>query len=242
MPLTLYSWNRSRKASFLGDADFPRSADEYVKGMKIELFQDLYEQYSRLALSFPFDRPVAIKGLEARLMDTFGTTGGYGIFDIYLHRCLLWRRAGDKFNRIPTSRGIPIPSWSWMAYDGPIRYEQVAFNTATWNTELSRQLPAQSGQGDQCGADLEAPVWDVIDVARGTMVFDQDDRIASLPLQCIVVGSSKTGPVGHTQTHWVLLVQRSGDVNKSVYERIGVGILQGSQIDFDKPKRMIRVR
>jgi hypothetical protein len=222
--------------------------------MKIELFQDLYERYSRLALSFPFDRPVAIKGLETRLMDTFGTTGGYGIFDIYLHRCLLWRRAGDRLSRIPSSRGNPIPSWSWMAHDGPIRYKHVAFNTATWNTEVSRRLvqdgPAshstqtQSGQGDdECGAlDLEAPVWDVRDVARGTMVFDQGDRLATLPLQCVIVGSSKTGPVGQTQTHWVLLVQRVADCNEIVYERIGVGILQGSQVDFDNPKRIIRVR
>lgn len=216
--------------------------------MKIELFQDLYERYSRLALSFPVDRPVAIKGLESRLMDTFGTTGGYGIFDIYLHRCLLWRRAGEKLTRIPLSRGNPIPSWSWMAYDGPIRYEQVAFNTATWNPELTRRFgqddSPQSGQGDgESGtSDLEALIWEVRDVSRGTMSFDQADRSANIPLQCVVVGSSKIGTASQTQTHWVLLVQRNTDFNEFVYERIGVGILQGSQVDFDKPKRIIRVR
>jgi hypothetical protein len=131
-----------------------------------------------------------------------------------------------------------------MAYDGPIRYEQVTFDTATWNTELSGPLPAQSGQGEDEGeaSDLEAPVWDLRDVTRGTMVFDQGDRLATLPLQCVVVGSSKTQPVGQTQTHWVFLVQRVAHFNESVYERIGVGILQGSQIDFDNPKRIIRIR
>ncbi len=37
------------------------------------------------------DRPIAIKGLEARLIQTFGGTGAYGIFNNYLRRCLLWR-------------------------------------------------------------------------------------------------------------------------------------------------------
>src|SRR5438477_11418672 len=114
--------HNSRKASFLGDSDFPRSVDSFVKGMKIDLYQDLYERFSNLQLSFPEDRPVAIKGLETRLIRTFGTTGGFGIFDIYLHRCLLWQRSGDTLRRIPSFRGGQVPSWSWMAYTGGIRY------------------------------------------------------------------------------------------------------------------------
>ena len=85
--------------------------------MRIELFQDLYERYSRLTLSFPSDRPIAIKGLESRLIDTFGTTGGYGVFDKYLHRCLLWQRAGKALKHIEAFRGGNlVRSWSWMAY------------------------------------------------------------------------------------------------------------------------------
>jgi hypothetical protein len=92
--------------------------------MKIQLYQDLYERYSNLALSVKTDRPIAIKGLETRLIRTFETVGGYGIFDLYLHRGLLWQRSGDTLDRI-TSRGERVPSWSWMAYEGGIRYMDV---------------------------------------------------------------------------------------------------------------------
>ncbi|RSL60534.1 hypothetical protein CEP53_005420 [Fusarium sp. AF-6] len=94
----------NRKASFLGDSNFPHSAEKYVKGLRIEFFQDLYVRYSKLALSFAFDRPIAIKGLENRLLSTFNTTGGYGVLDRYFHRSLLWKRGGETLRRIPNTR------------------------------------------------------------------------------------------------------------------------------------------
>jgi hypothetical protein len=46
---------------------------------KIKFFQDIYERYSSIDLSFVSDRPVDIRGLEARLIGTFGMAGGFGI-------------------------------------------------------------------------------------------------------------------------------------------------------------------
>ncbi|KXH36815.1 serine/threonine protein kinase-44 [Colletotrichum salicis] len=46
---------RNRKASFLGDSDFPHSIDTYVRGMKIELYQDLYQKYSGY-MNVPFNK------------------------------------------------------------------------------------------------------------------------------------------------------------------------------------------
>jgi hypothetical protein len=49
-------------------------------------------QYSRLLFSRIEDRPIAIAGLEKRLIGAFGTQGGFGVFaapDGLLQRSLL---------------------------------------------------------------------------------------------------------------------------------------------------------
>ncbi|KAJ4358425.1 uncharacterized protein N0V89_003008 [Didymosphaeria variabile] len=104
----------NKKASFLGYSDFPNPIDSSVKGIKILLFQNLYDKYATMSSSFMEDRPVAIRGLEKRLVRTFKTKGGFGMFDCYLHRCLLWKRTGWSLSPIDTFRD-ETPSWSWMA-------------------------------------------------------------------------------------------------------------------------------
>ncbi|KAK1445457.1 TOL [Colletotrichum cuscutae] len=96
-------WECGRGSESLVPGRFGLSTiDTYVRGMKIELYQDLYQKYSGLALSSIGDRPVAIRGLEARLIRTFRTVGSHGVFDTFLHRCLLWKKASRSLNRIET--------------------------------------------------------------------------------------------------------------------------------------------
>jgi hypothetical protein len=245
---------KNRKASFLGDANFPNAAEKYVKGMRIELFQDLYERYSRLALTFPSDRPIAIKGLETRLLDTFGTTGGYGIFDIYLHRCLLWQRADKALKHMESFRGgSPVPSWSWMAYVGHIRYMDVPFGQASWCEDIMSpfakvgQLDVLNGrQYDREGKgidtpvpELEAPVRKIRNTHGALLILDDPGQTFTQSLQCVVVGNSKTEPL----KHYVLLVQVSSTLDEGhVYERVGVGILDQHQFAFDGPYRKARIQ
>ena len=215
--------------------------------MRIELFQDLYERYSRLALSFPSDRPIAIKGLEARLVDTFSTGGGFGVFDIYLHRCLLWQRAGDTLKRIVSLRGgSPVPSWSWMAYDGPIRYMAIPFGQALWKDDIISPF-AKNGPLDvlkdskrrgESITELFAPVWDIGNVEGGEMILDDPSRPFAQPLQCVVVGKSKTEAINGRQAHYILIVHAVGEV----YERVGVGILDRRHISLDGAHRKFRIR
>lgn len=247
---------KSRKASFLGDANFPRSAEKYVKGMRIELLQHLYERYSRLSLSVPSDRPIAIKGLETRLLDTFDTTGGYGVFDKYLHRCLLWQRSGDTLRRLESFRGNgPVPSWSWMAYHGHIHYSAVPFGQASWSSDIQSPFIKFSqvntlGNGHQEGEDiaaqvpeLEAPVWDLVDTRDGQMVLDEPRRTLSYPIQCIIVGKSKGKSLSEQRTYYVLLVHFIADIDGAkAYERVGVGFLERRHISLQGPLRKARVR
>jgi hypothetical protein len=220
--------------------------------MKIELFQDLYERYSRLALSFPSDRPIAIKGLEARLLATFGTTGGFGIFDIYLHRCLLWQRSDTALKRIGLFRGGSlVPSWSWMAYDGHIRYMAVPFGKASWCEDIispftkARHPDTRPGGGGTTTPDLEleAPVWEIVNTEGGQVFLDDPVSTVEQPLYCVIVGKSKIEASNEQQRYWVLLVHATTAIDEGqVYERTGVGFLDGRHIALDGRHRTARIR
>ncbi|RSL64595.1 hypothetical protein CEP53_003997 [Fusarium sp. AF-6] len=124
------------QAALFADSDFPRSILRQFKGGRITLFQHLYQTYSGLAFSQISDRPVAILGLEKRLLDAFQTRGGFGIFEVYLARSLLWSRQKDVFlSRIPYTKSRPPPSWSWMAYRGPITYMEIPFDQVHWTND-----------------------------------------------------------------------------------------------------------
>ncbi|RSL49704.1 hypothetical protein CEP54_012298 [Fusarium duplospermum] len=239
----------NRKASFLGDANFPHSAEKYVKGLKIEFFQDLYVRYSKLALSFAFDRPIAIKGLENRLLSTFNTTGGYGVLDRYFHRSLLWKRGGDTLRRITNTRSEPVPSWSWMAYDGAIDYVSAPGGKVSWFNNIKSpfsQAPSESSHHEDEPLALKAPVRSIINDPPDESIFlDEPARALTQPMECIVLGSINPGSSGNLQRHWVILVQRiSNDDGPGggVYERVGVAVLEGRHIDFRDEAREIRIQ
>ncbi|GAP88441.2 putative tol-like protein [Rosellinia necatrix] len=246
----------NRKASFLGDPNFPRSVDQFAKGLRIELFQYLYRQYSRLALSYPSDRPIAIRGLESRLVSTFGTSGGVGIFDIYLHRSLLWRRAGNTLKAITSFRYSPVPSWSWMAYDGAIKYVDVPLGKVAWSDNIISPFSRDGNQngvsGDVKGGnviatsplELEAPVWELLDADGGRRIMDDPGRAFDQPIKCVILGKSKTSSRDESQVlFWVLLVHpiKAAD-NIALYERVGVGVLEKHHIALDRPQERRRIR
>jgi len=252
---------RSQRASFLGDSDFPRSVDSFVKGMKIELYQGLYERFSNLQITFPGDRPVAIKGLETRLMNTFNTAGGFGVFEIYLHRCLLWQRSGGPLKRIAVFHGPTVPSWSWMAYIGGICYLEIPYGTVAWESDVVSPFVTGTG-GDRRkpggGYDAEGKVpgiravaWDLAsDIAVltagdeqgvGRVILDEPDseetgmRHLDGVLKCVVVGRSKRQLKDEEQAHYVLIIAAATtpDSSAKVWERIGVGVLTKANIALE---------
>lgn len=236
---------KNRKASFLGDANFPHSVETYVKGMKIELFQDLYTRYSTLALSFNADRPIAIRGLERRLIRTLNTVGGYGIFDIYMHRCLLWQRSGSSLTRIPSFRGESVPSWSWMAYDGGIKYMDIPFGKVSWADDVISPFKGEgfedtgNRRDEALRTEMEAPVWDFIDSQGGQLVLDEPGRDVAGPLKCVIMGTIKQPLIDQEQLNYVLVIALN---EEEVYERVGVGVLERSQIILDKLRKFVRIR
>lgn len=253
LPSTTFPWFktililRSLKASFLGDAHFPESAEQFYKGGRIRVYEVLFERYSKLVFSFMTDRPVAIRGLEERLRNTFNTVGRYGIFECYFHRGILWQRSGDSMKRIKSLRDPGVPSWSWMGYDGSIKYMDIPAGQAEWNIEV--QSPFISKQCNAFGEwvdtssvsktmELKAVARDFTCNKDQNLVFDDFSRHYNKDLKCIVVGKEKetSGPIFTSQKYYVLIiVEIDRVVGGGVYERVAVGCIEGRYISLKGP-------
>jgi hypothetical protein len=238
----------SSKASFLGDSNFPYSMPNFVKGQQIALYQDLYERYSRLELSFIQDRPVAIRGLETRLIKVLETKGKFGVFHVYLRRGLLWQRGKESLERIDFSirtEQEPVPSWSWMAYAGDIRFADVPFGEVEWDQWHQDVIsPWKNAQdNNRIPLELEVLVRDLRPTPPGSRVFlDEGGFRSGRHFKCVIVGSSKTPNQGKVRVYYVLIVTPLSHgwspiirEEVQVYERAGVAHLQEHYIALEKP-------
>ncbi|KAF8847386.1 HET-domain-containing protein [Acephala macrosclerotiorum] len=248
------------KASFLGDADFPNSAEKYVKGGRIRLYEDLYERYSKLNFTMIEDRPVAISGLEKRLLRTFNTAGACGIFECYFHRGLLWKRLNDPLKRIKSIRGQKVPSWSWMGYAGAINYMDIPGGKAEWSESVQSPFSGEGSSStcvNESGATalmLRAVARDFVK-GRGDLIFDEPGRLFEGKLRCVIVGKTKdkaTKDLGlhpkfeatppdnskdgnnhllEYKKHYVLVIVETGRIESQViYERVAVGTMEGRDV------------
>ena len=211
-----------------------------MKGMKIALFQSLYEKYSNLSLSYDKDRPVAIRGLEKRLIETLKTTGGYGVFDCYLHRFLLWQSAGDPIKRIESYGSEKVPSWSWMAYTGSIEYMSVPSGKVLWAEDIQSPFRIRAKgnlMGDEIRrkqAEIVARAWRLADCPTSSLILGESMR-------CVVLGTEKEAVSNRPPKHYVLVVLAVSDEIADLYERVGVGILEEAHIVRDPPGDLIRI-
>ncbi|CAM1502343.1 Fc.00g043270.m01.CDS01 [Cosmosporella sp. VM-42] len=240
-------------AAFLGDPNFPRIIMSASQGEKIIRYQDLYKKYSRLAFSEAYDRAIAIHGLENRLLNAFGTSGGFGVFDEgdrggLLRRSLLWYNKSDRcqLSRImrPPDRSIIVPSWSWMAYTGEIDYLQLDFNGIEWEDLRSpwTRNSDQPSQTETRGGNiaLKATVRDLrLNLALdqdGQLFFDMPGGSERKGLQGVVLGTQKgRNPIEpkESKIHYLILVVPTngrGRDGSNIYERHGVGYLPGKCI------------
>jgi hypothetical protein len=245
--------DNSKQSSFLGDANFPQVAQRDSKGARIRLFQILYQQYSRLGFSVSTDRPIAIAGLETRLINAFDTSGSFGLFERYLGRSLLWTRATDvpRLTRIPfkPAQTNPVPSWSWMAYEGAISFLDPPFGRIEWTVDIEFRSPDYSSgatppsrtsrgrmssnrNGRRTELRVVARPFDGAAAASHASDFLSgivwDDPTAPRDhgqLRCVVIGRLALGngtPTDPAQKHWVLVVRELGT---GLYERVGAGSL-----------------
>lgn len=191
--------------------------------------------YSRLAFSHQKDRPIAIAGLEKRLIQSFGVHGGFGVLDDdgpgLLRRSLLWCRGSDEasLDRISfggsdraqvTHEVPPPPSWSWMAYQGGIDYLNLPFGKVEWDQVdiLSPWTSSQPGTwyssdpgSALTGLSVLVRDFESGDVVRSNerIIYDTPKSSGSWPgLKCVVLGRTLNPEQDvRDSTHYVLLVK-----------------------------------
>ncbi|KAJ0281145.1 hypothetical protein CBS470a_008446 [Colletotrichum nupharicola] len=133
----------NRQSMFLGDSNFPTYGLEYYRDERIRLVQYLYQVYSGLSLTKSYDRSKAILGLQKRLGSTFKSTAMYGVISKYFERTFLWQaNISASLARIDYEPSQTVPSWSWMAVMGRIRYMDVPFDEVTWTGDLENPFKA----------------------------------------------------------------------------------------------------
>lgn len=240
----------------MGDAEFPKYVLDYFKGGQIVLFQYLYQLYSNRDFSHDSDRAVALRGLEDRLGEKFGTGADFGMIGKFPQRSLLWKRANpcQRLSHIEQPENTHVPSWSWMAYTGAIAYLEVPMKSTTWRYENVTMPPEWNTRPSERDG---ARVTQIRAVAFGLNVdmmwwkkgitMDRDDNASPDfgVLKCTVVGEERDSDDDteneKSKTHagerdldgkiqYVLIVKPLPGGAKDLYERVGVGGLPATKI------------
>ena len=230
------------------DPNFPDRLLKSGNRRTIEFIHFIFEDYSKRHLTEETDRCVAISGLEARIAHARGCECRYGIFELYLHRNLLWQRSdGEKTQRIGYKPGI-VPSWSWMAYGGGIEFMDIPFGNVYWidklrfDKECRLALTADLGAFLDCTVQPDGNQYAVLDfggMKRGWIQYDveesKDEESKNLhKIECVVAGKKSNKDV---QEYYILVV-RPTEVDGE-YRRVGVGLIQSDYVG--RQERDVRV-
>ncbi|KAM0264929.1 hypothetical protein ACHAQJ_000445 [Trichoderma viride] len=122
---TLTYMRNEGRSSLFSDPNFPASLMGRATIAKVTIFLSFFEKYSQLGITVNTDRPIAIDALARELAGGLDTNFRSGVFDNFLHRCILWHQLGQPLERILFEPEFKMPSWSWMAYSGPIKYADI---------------------------------------------------------------------------------------------------------------------
>jgi hypothetical protein len=239
--------NRSDKAAIWGDSDFPNSVLKYYKGGWIVLSQNLFKMYSSLKFTNSSDLPVAISGLEKRLMSAFKTRGGYGVFQAFFERSLLWQRPeSGSLASIAYPADRNVPSWSWMSYDGSITYVNAPFEEVDWTKDYESLFEAKTGrQYWGIHENSPSPIIKSKSARRFSPSADPERVLERIrfdletskhlqpeALRCIVIGKARSSEPEDDTLHYVLVITALSSGEPEAYVRVGVGVLLKSLISW----------
>ncbi|KAF1347253.1 HET-domain-containing protein [Lizonia empirigonia] len=218
---------------FTLDSNFPKRM--LISGRKrtLNCISYLVQEYSKRDLTVPTDRRVAISALEDRIKDALNKRYGrasnyrssrYGIFRDFLHRNLLWRADDCQLKKI--EHEPPLPSWTWMAYSGGVKFIDVAFGYMEWIDSIRFD--------EERGDAIIATLWMFQEgAAKEKIHFDLGEGDILGEQYCVVVGKTIPEP-GYadndpTSTEYHILVVVSTDVDGE-YRRVGAGTVHCSHV------------
>lgn len=207
------------------------------------------------------DRPVAITGLQRRMIHDLRAQGGFGIFDdrrSLLQHSLLWQR-GKEFKTLTRTdfKGErSIPSWSWMAYNEGIDFLDIPLGDVRWLPgEIISPWGGTTSPGEKNVSCMEVRIRNfeldaVTEDGDEYSIFYDSPELAErekMTLKCVLMGQvKKRGSRSRKElVHCVLFVSPSSPANvggEHVYQRIGVGFLTGKFIDLKTGGAMVSLR
>lgn len=239
-------------AKLLGDPNFPQIIDPAKQAERILRFQILYEDYSRLGLSKPYDRPAGIAGLEQRLLRTMHVQGRFGILDDpkalgLLRRSLLWHRGKDspRLHRITfPSKDLAVPSWSWMAwtgekhnngmeYPGGINYFKLPFDQFDWENTIPPWSKSTCDEDDILIADARTFDRNAAHSGELRFIYDCPGESEHKASMCVVLGVQVGESERSERRHYGIVIVRKEEADSNsnqLWERVGAGYLLGRHL------------
>jgi hypothetical protein len=250
----------SEQLNWLGDSNFPQAASRLDPKVSDSMFEHICTQYSSLDITNLEDRPVAIQGLETRLAMFYNTETAYGIFQCFLARSLFWQRDGDTPMQPIKFRNRKVPSWSWMAYSGKIRYGRKGwFSKIYFSEELKLDLRnhritaplAGSLNGCHIRPDLyhsDCRLESTSDKLIGWLRFDQCGTHDAGELRCVAIARDRTAngwrEYAKVPSSWDLGLSRDFVLvvtkreKEDAYRRVGVGVVVSNLLSKTKVPRV----
>jgi hypothetical protein len=195
----------------------------------------LFENYSKRELTKDTDRCVAVSGLEARIARALKCQSRYGIFQKHLHRNLLWQMLDRKTKRIAYDNNEEVPSWSWMAYSGGVRFMNIVIGSVSWVNALafdaerdSAALIADVGEFRHVIRKPDANRYTLFDFfgrEKGWVRYDIEGGKSGHSNRCVVIGRTEENEENIGKKYYYILVvlptREDGE-----FTRIGVGMVR----------------
>jgi hypothetical protein len=235
-----------RRKYFILDPNFPKRLLEAGNERTIEFIQFLSIEYSKRGLTEKTDRYTAISGLESRIAQAKKCETRFGIFESFLHRCLLWQRSGERdTDRIDYGAQI-VPSWSWMAYNGSIEFTDILFGEVEWvrslrfnkrnrlrwlNKKWKPALVTDISSFQRCSPERRGTGYALLDlegVERGWIQYDMERHKRLDAEECVVVGRESCKSDAGKGKYYILVVRPTGMENE--YTRVGAGWILGDYV------------
>ncbi|KAI0535810.1 hypothetical protein GGR58DRAFT_529009 [Xylaria digitata] len=223
-------------AAFLGDPKFPRIIMSAAQGEKIIRFQNLYKTYSALAFTNPCDRPIAMEGIQSRLLKAFGTRGGYGLG--LLRRSLLWYQRNMKLVRIKFSFGKDTVTINFVKLKfGKINWTAIQ---SPWSTGNRAIIPMDNSSRRLALIGQARAITDHAEAGKsGKLYYNIRQEAGGDGVRCVVLGVEKGVEAIGARLHCFILVRpaRSRPPGSGkAYERVGAEYLPGRFIATDGEK------
>jgi len=216
----------------VSDPVFPSRLLSSREPSTLDFVQYLFEGYSKRGLTNQTDKMAAISGIETRIARAFNCQIYYGIVGQFFCKTLLWQREAERLKKIDYGNKR-VPSWSWMSYDGAIKFMIEPSDTIDSAIALGFYQNRRGCLNVEVADfwefslkehDTEYEVLDLQGQKVGTIYYDTDDIIQSP--QCVIVGRS---PRSDEMYRYFILVVKPTLV-QSEYERIGCGNIGSSHI------------